>query len=233
MKFALAKEHIDYFAKTGAIAFDDLLSAEQTENFHQLIKASLAERLHKSDSQLKKLPSDPLFLEGRDLWRVNEALRKMVCQLRFAEIAAELAQKKPLRLGYTQYFPSFNEDPYGENKGIYRQFLQKNANLKTISCVENVLCGLLFSFGHPQSNEEGGEVFFNGNGRAVYLNPEKEIPWPVLMETPGADHFLIVYTEFYSHYLLEHNDPHTHFLKQLGYIFNEKLNDRYHPIVCR
>ena len=245
MKFAIAKEHRDFFQKKGMIEFEDLLSSDQLALLNRTIDEALLTRLHQPQGHLKFQLSEALFLEGRDLWRSNEQLRKLVCQPRFAEITSELIEKKPLRLGYTQFFPSNYEVQYGrEYKGIYRHFIQQNIDLQSVSCLENVACGLMLCLGRndpvkieqpdfKEEDEKGIDVFPWQPGQVVYFQPEVPVDWQKLSRHSGFRFHLIVFTEAYSHYLLRPEDPHTHFLKHQGYIFNGKLVDRLHPIVYR
>ena len=66
----------------------------------------LSERLKTSQAQLRFISPEMLFLQGRDLWRSSPSLHKLAAQVRFAEIASELIEKKPLRLGYDQLIPA-------------------------------------------------------------------------------------------------------------------------------
>ncbi|MBA2368126.1 MAG: hypothetical protein H0V82_03775 [Candidatus Protochlamydia sp.] len=245
MKFAIAKEHRDFFHKKGMIEFEEFLASDQLALFNQCVDEALSNRLGKQQENLKLQLSEALYLEGRDLWRSNKQLHKLVTQPRFAEIASELIEKKPLRLGYTQFFPSNFEVQFDRDyKGIYRHFIQQTIDLQSVSCLENVACGLMICLGKPgqakleagvKENEEekGIDIFPWQPGQVVYFQPEVPVDWQKLSRHSGFRFFLIVYTETYSHYLLKPEDPHTHFLKHQGYIFNDKLVDRLHPIVYR
>jgi hypothetical protein len=244
MKFAIAKEHRDFFQKKGMIEFEELLPTDQLALLNRTIDEALSNRLDKPQEHMKMQLSEALFLEGRDLWRSNEQLRKLVCQPRLAQIASELIEKKALRLGYTQFFPSNYEVQYDRDyKGIYRHFIQQNIDLQSVSCLENVACGLMLCLSKPdqvkpvadikEEEEKGMDIFPWQPGQVVYFQPEVLVDWQKLSRHSGFRFFLIVYTEAYSHYLLRPEDPHTHFLKHQGYVFNDKLVDRLHPIVYR
>ncbi|QLH36192.1 MAG: hypothetical protein HWD61_08680 [Parachlamydiaceae bacterium] len=44
---------------------------------------------------------------------------------------------------------------------------------------------------------------------------------------------LLAFADFRTVYILNENDPHTHTLKHLGYVFGDKLSDKLNPIVYR
>ncbi len=81
MRYTLASEHHDFFAKQGFISFDDLLPLPLIEEAEKAIKKN-----------------------ERDLWRKNEALKKIVLQRTYAQIVADLT--------HTKYRPHrFRSDP--------------------------------------------------------------------------------------------------------------------------
>jgi hypothetical protein len=240
MKFAIAKEHKDFFQKQGWIEFEDLISHDQLVLANEAIDQVLAERLNISVGRLHLLPSEQLYLHGRDLWRSHPQLRKLVTQIRFAEIASELIEKKPLRLGYDQLFPARDQTPFSEAASqVYSHFLEQTATLEAVSCLQGVNCGLLLALGGKQkasteSHSMGGiDIFPSQPGHAIFFQANVPIQWNTLYAHAGQRFYLIVYTQASAHYQLQPQDPHTHALKRLGYIFNDKLNDRLNPIVYR
>jgi hypothetical protein len=240
MRFTTAKEHRDFFQKHGWIEFEGLISDEQLILINQAIERSLADQLHVPLDRLNALSSEKLFLEGRDLWRSDQILRKIATQARFSEIASELVEKRPLRLGYDEFFPAFNMNQYaGGSKQLYSRFLDQTACLEDISCLKELACGLMLSLGGGQniSAEElpsnGIDVFPKESGRVIFFMPNVQVNWRQLNAHPEQRFYMIVYTEMFAYYRLEPKDPHTHALKRLGYIFNDKLSDKLHPIVYR
>jgi hypothetical protein len=240
MKFATAKEHRDFFQKHGWIEFEGFISDEQLALTNQAIDQVLEERLKVSSGRLGLLSSEKFFLEGRDLWRSNQTLRKLAAQPRFVEISSELIEKKPLRLGYDQLLPGHVKTEFSEpTQQVYSRFLEQTANLEDVSCLKGVVCGLILSLGGNQggsqekNSSEGINIFPNQPGRVIFFRPNILINWNDLHNYPGQRFYMIVYTQAFAYYHLQPNDPHTHFLKRIGYIFNDKLNDKLHPIIYR
>ncbi len=243
MKFAITKEHRDFFQKQGWIEFEDFLPSNQLRLVNQAIDQALAERLNIPIEQLHHLSSDVFYLQGRDIWRSNEGLRKFVTQPRFAEIASELIERKPLRLGYDQLFPArypSTLSPQVHSHSIYSRFIGQTINLEDVSCLRGIICGLMLSLGPEKEgseedvrSEEGMDIFPSLPGHAIFFQPTSLINWKNLYLHSGQRFYLIVYTQALAHYYLQPQDPHAHAFKRLGYVLNDKLIDKLNPIVYR
>lgn len=240
MKFSTAKEHRDFFQKHGWIEFEDLISIDQLNAANQDIDQVLAERLKVSVNRLKTFGSEKIYSHGRDLWRSKPTLQKLITQNRFAELAAELIEKRPLRLGYDQLFPARQQKPFSEEAAlVYSQFLEQITSLQTVSCVQGVICGFMIALGNQEgvSKEkvslEGIDIFPSKPGNVIFFQPNVPINWNDLYSHLGQRFYMVVYTQVHAHYQLEPLDPHTHSLKRLGYIFNDKLKDALNPIIYR
>lgn len=239
MKFATAKEHRVFFQKQGWIEFEGLLSNEQLTLANQAIDQILTERLKTTPDQLNLVSSEDLFVKGHDLWRSHAVLRKLATHVRFAEIAAELTEKKSLRLGYDQLFVVQHPFQISQQEPpLYSDFLSKTLSLEAVSCLSEVECGLLFALGGQEDSisetkAEGIDVFPHKAGQAIFIHPHLPIQWKNLYAHVNQRFYLIVYSALSARYQLQVQDPHTHDLKRLGYVFNDKLNDKLHPIVYR
>lgn len=240
MKFATAKEHRDFFQIHGWIEFEGFITNDQLTLVKQAIDQVLVEQLNLSSDQMHKLSSEKLFLHGRDLWRSNSLLQKFVAQPRFVEIASELIEKKPLRLGYDQFLPTCNKIQFNQpTEQVYSHFLEHTANLESVSCLQGVICGLIVALDDKQNvpseenSAEGIDIFPSQAGRVIFFKPTILVNWSDLYQHVGQSFYLIVYTQAFAHYQLQPQDPHTHALKRLGYVFNDKLNDKLHPIIYR
>jgi hypothetical protein len=237
MKFATTKEHRDFFQKQGWIEFEGLVPNDQLDAVNQAIDQTLAERLNTSPDNIGFSSSEKLYLQGRDLWRSHPVLHKFVTQPRFAEIAVELIEKKPLRLGYDQLFPSCYH-PLFEISSAYSQFLKQIASLEAVSCLQGVACGLVFALSEkasilPERQADGVDIFPNQAGHAIFFRPNVPVNWANVYSHFNQRFYLIVYTFASAYYQLQPHDPHTHALKRLGYIFNDRLSDKLNPIVYR
>lgn len=244
MKFAVAKEHKDFFYKHGWIEFEKFISPEQLESINAAVDQSLADRLKIPLYKLPHHPSETFFLHGRDLSRSVPELRSFVLQARFAEIASELLEQKPLRLGYDQLFPAryshsdHSFDP--KSKKPYKSFIEQTATIEEVSSLEGVLGGLMICLKSESTQSPTGKIETTGvdvfpslPGQVIFFSPSTRINWNNFYAHEGHRFYLIVYAQSTTLYQLKARDPHAHYLKQLGYIINEKLTDKLNPIVYR
>jgi|GEM_PF-693459 len=239
MKFATTKQHRDFFHKEGWIEFEGCLSNEQTLLANQAIDQVMADRLHVLPHHLHLLSSEKLYLQGRDLWRSHPLLHKLATRVYFGEIAAELVEKNSLRLGYDQLFSSERVLFPQEVSSWPVPFLQQILSLETVSCLQGVMCGLLLALGGKEhvsqgkSRAPGIDIFPSEAGRIIFFRADIPVDWGRLRLRREQRFYMIVYTQALAHYRLEPQDPHTHALKHLGYVFNDKLRDKFHPMVYR
>jgi hypothetical protein len=121
MKFAISQEQREFFRTNGWISFADLLDPKELAILNTI---KLLNR--------KKSPFD----QGRDLWRKDDDVKKIVQSKRLVSLAFELIQKKPIRLAFDQWIP------------------EKCQELNEHSCINNLLGTFVISL------EEGSGSFY-------------------------------------------------------------------------
>lgn len=231
MKFALAKEHRDFFEKNGWIEFEDFLSPHAMSQLNTGIEQALEARSLASIHE-----SNALFLNGRDLWRDNEQLRKSISHPNFGKIAAELFDRHPLRLAYHQYLPPYHPPRFlAKNDNAYANFLTGTASLEEISGIQGIICGVLICLSQPSPLQESaqGDLFPKREGNIVYLAPQTLLDRSFISKRPGSSFYLMTYCTSTSFYISQPQDPLNHYLKSLGYNYNDALKERLHPILYR
>ncbi len=247
MRFTVNKEQRDFFQKKGWIEFEDLLKEEQIQAIQRPLEEVLAERLKVSTSQVGKQPAERLYHQGHDLWRSSPILQHFIMQPRFGEIAVELIGRKVLRLGYDQFFPPLHPPSLSSLPlSFYAPFMGRGLSLEEVSSIRGVACGMMIALGEKtgsvlQKEEASGEVsegqkidiFPFRAGHVIFFRPHLPVAWDCLAHHVGQRFYLIVYASSLSYYQLQPNDPHTHALKHLGYIFNDPLADKLNPVVYR
>ena len=228
MKLALSSSHRDFFNKNRYLELDGLLKNTTLQSLKNDLEAGISERVK---APYRQQTTSKIFLEGHDLWRSHPVLKKYVTQNIWAELASELVSYRPLRLGFDQFFLGGESANQGESFSLLKQ---KKFTLEEYSCVNEVLCGLMICLNAPDSIDDTTENIFSkiaGNG--IYFGKDFSIDFSVLTHLPKAQYLMIVYVQQNSVYTLNENDPFTHFLKHLGYVFGDKLNDKLNPIVLR
>lgn len=247
MKFSISNEHRHYFQKKLAIEFEGLLTQEQAKELQTACHETLSARLG-TTRKIKDQSDDQLFLAGHDLWRSQDFIKKIVTQRLLAEIASELIERKPLRLGYDQFFLCPTQTYQGLVASPLINFLQQQPTIKEISCINRILCGVMLCLTGAKgkdildvSHMEDPQsllippvnLFSTVSGNGVFFHPDARIDFQELLKHPGQNYLMIIYTQAVAQYMLQEADPHTHDLKRLGYVFGDRLTDKLNPIVYR
>lgn len=234
MKFAVAKEHRDFFRKHNRIEFEGLLPVEQRDKLLGAKATIISERLAAA-GKAKTLPVDAVFKVGYDLWRGNADAKKIILQKSFAEIASELIELKPLRIAYDQLLPPLSSPSLAGSED-YREWLSSASTLNEISSVQGILCGLMLCLSQPQdaavaAPSEVPSIFATKAGNGVFFSPDAPLNFNELVNRQGYTYLMVVYTKSVSVYLKIDSDPHTNEFRRLGYNFGDRLSDRFHPLV--
>ena len=227
MHFSVVREHRDFFRKNHWLECEGVLSQDELGRAAQSISQALAKRLGVTDSV--RTPADQVFAAGRDLRRETPALKKIVCSHFLGEIAGELIERKPLRLGYDMLLPA----PFADflATGSYEEFIGKTPTLIEMSGIQGVLCGAMLCISGPSAEVETHGLFSTVPGSAVYFKPDWPLPLHELRARKGHLYLLIVYVDPKAVYCRQEQDPHLHEFKRLGYQFGDRLTDTLNPIV--
>lgn len=201
MKFAVVGEHRFHFETHQNIEFEELLSNEQIDALNHAIDKTLD-------------GGDP-FTQGRDLWRHNPIIKQAVASRRLAEIAGQLVDKRPIRIGYVQLL----------EKGSYSQWSEP-VSLREISPFQGLVCGLFLCL---QESDEEETPFPVIPGSGLFVDSNQKIDFTTL----PPRYLLITYLEEVSLYIARDKDPLAHYLKPFGYNYGDRLKTRTHPLIYR
>ncbi len=239
-KFAIANEHHLHFEKQqfieleGVIPMDQILQLQLS--LDQTLELSMAEY-----GQWKAQPlPDELFLNGRDIWRKNDVVKRVVWDKQLVGIASELMRKRFIRLGYDQFLlggplkeaPKSTKD---ELQGARTLLLNQQTNLEEISCIRGALCGLIICLSSAKEPIERlpTSLFPVESGHITYFTSQANIDFSELSKRVGQKFLLIVYAEKTTLYIANEKDPNWHGLKRLGYVFGDRVRDSLHPVLHR
>lgn len=91
-------------------------------------------------------------------------------------------------------------------------------NLSQDACINGLVCGLVLSL-KP------------GDATGILFLPTLDLS--LLPLQADENYLLIVWADRGAQYLFQPKDPYTHTLKKLGYVFGDKLQDKWHSVVVR
>lgn len=245
MKLAISPEQRQFFRKHRKLELEDLLKSDQLKKINLGLESVLEQRLNVKRDRVFLEPPGRIYAAGRDLWRSDEALKKLVLSSQLAELASELIEFKPLRIGFDQFYPSMPVEarPIGYSDS-YRETLLHPQTLKDLSCVQGVLCALAICLAGSENDApkiqsaeapalSSSVIFPSRAGNAVIFDPQVTIDFHSILQEEPHRYLLITYTHATSLYFLQETDPLTHEMKRLGYVFGDRLSDKLNPIVYR
>ena len=224
MRFALNRDHKDFYAKSGFIEFQKLLSAEAVEALSQEISQVLAARLHTSKPYPFEKNQKEIFLAGFDLWRESPLIKKTLFKTAFSHIASELFQTPFLRVGYDQYIDT--------RDGSHPPF-HSTCSFNSFSCAHPLAGVMILSLStpiKPSYNPQDCPIP-SEEGSCIFLSPEIPVSWDLLFSQKDARLLIFTFGVKTTFYRLHKQDPQTHAWKRLGYVFGDLLNDALHPIL--
>ncbi len=245
MKIQLASEDIAYFEKNGRIEFQGLVTEQDLSILGRAIdeeiqkRASLQEKdetfrmgSHNRVTSFGKKEMNPglVMQHGRDVSLSTVKIRDIVHSRKFAETASQLLHKKPLRWGFDQVI----------DQEMFMQNIGKDFDLEKSLSVSGLLiaCAIFLDTDENiDSNESKGRVLFF-KPRKIESDRIEEIesffkPSDKTSDSAFTPVFLFGYTDARPMYLMNPKDPHTHYLKNYGYGFGDRLKETTHPILYR
>jgi hypothetical protein len=232
MKLVTDKSHRDYYYKHASIEFDALFPPQQVTEINQAIEAILCNRMSLRKGQLALQNRNNLYLNGHDLWREDESLKKLFLHRRLAEIAGELNEIHSLRMGSDQLLLGEKKALDLSTENVYEQYLKQEGSLQERSCFRPVAAGLLVCL-EPIVSEIDYPLFSKIVGSGVFFKPDLPLDLSPLVDMQSGRYILISYVDPRTVYVLNENEPHTHTLKHLGYVFGDRLSDRLNPLIFR
>ena len=197
---------------------------------------TIASRLKMEPNQLDHALFEKIYLQSRDLWRDCKWIKQFISSPRLSQILFELTGIKPFRLGFDLILQEINPK-FLSQSSYYEKLLQSQISFQNISSLKGLIAAFIICLQDQETKEEqlidSKTLFPIKAGDVAVVNSETIIDFSTLFGHCSKRFYVVSYANFSSYYLYEPNDPHLHHLKKFGYSFNEKLNDRLHPIIYR
>lgn len=236
MRFSLTHQQSSYFTDNGFIEFDELLSDDVIRRLRQELKQEVSKRLNYS---FERCSAEQIYRAGRDLWRENDYISKLVRKVGISGLAAEVFHEQPLRLAYDQCI--CGGLPFEDGQ-----------SLEEMSSIQGLVGGLLICVDGDLEREEKAEsterklrrsvedaepdpidVFSPHRGSAIFFAPDRPLIKDSLAHDPRRCYLLIAYATMRPVYVRRAGDPHAHGLKDYDYVFGDTLKEETHPLVFR
>ena len=245
MKYIVENKHREFYQSAGWVTLGSLWTEAQLNEMTQQLRKTLAIRLNCSESRIEQQTATNKYLQGRDLWRENVDLRRLITMRSVATVQAELSTKHSLRLAFSLLLWSGPQESLLPN---VLPWAGQAASLENCCSIQGMAGAVLIALTHPTllppiepvtepSDEEDEEeppapIQYPGEqGETVFIAPSLSWQLPP-SEEPGL-FCLIGYASVSARYYIEKRDPFTHTLKTMGYSSGDRLNETLHPIVCR
>lgn len=239
-KFALANEHHLHFEKQSFIELEGVIPMDQILQLQLSLDKTLALSMAEYGQWKAQPLPDELYLNGRDLWRQNEIVKKVVWDKQLVGIASELMRKRFVRLGYDQFLLGgpLKETPKNAKEellGARTLLLNPQTNLEEMSCLQGTLCGVIICLSSAKQPFERAptSLFPSEPGHITFFTSQANLNLSELSQRDGQKFLLIVYAEKTTLYIANEKDPNWHGLKRLGYVFGDRVKDNLHPVLHR
>jgi hypothetical protein len=164
----------------------------------------------------------PLCRPGRDNWRRESALRKLLVSRQMAHIVCQVTRKDAVRLAGDQWFEAGFSLP-------------KPEKWKDFFSIQGLLLALFIqwdsgSYELPaKMSKLGVSPYPHGQGNAVLVGPNLLLNWPA--SNQGL--YLAFYSVPSAVYVNNPKDPAATALKKLGYGYGDLLRNETHPLLTK
>lgn len=223
MRFAITREHQEFFDKNKFIECEGLLTDVQV--------AELKSHLSTLMKGNKVSNPEQLYLIGRDVWRNSSEVKKIVFNKGLAEIAAKLVNQSALRIGYDQVLSAFGQRVPQATDKKFINFFSSSHSLEGFSCLQGTVCSLLICLEPVDELTPGGSIPSQiGNG--VFASPQANMDFSIFSRSSKGIYLLIVYATTNA-VIIPCQDPNATELRMLGYSLSDRLNDKLNPIIFR
>ncbi len=220
MRFSIPPSYADFFSTRHIIELEEILLDAQADLLCTKGEAHLLESLHQKPLHLAS--NLELWKAGKDLWKHDPEVKKILFQLKLGEIANNLFKTRPIRLVLMQTL-------FTENKED--SVFAKDLTLNEICSATPLLGGVFLCLDSSEVHEKEPlpNLLHQQKGRAVFFSADYPIPFKELFKQKKARYLLLALAPHNARYKLEANDIHTHALKKEGYVFGDSLREETAP----
>lgn len=232
MRYLVDADHRRFFHQNGYIQFSELLSIKDLQDLRGAASQELNAILQRPGKKSQRLV---VFEQGRDVWRRNAGIQKITCSRKVAQTAAELLDVQPLQLAYDQLLEAGGSSEQGKPFTLAEK-LHNDLSLAERSSFQGLVGGWILCLDGPEELEGEIDAFLPRTaGAMVFFKADHPLDFSELLaETERPVHYLMVaYGSQPLVYVQNSDDSHTHALKDLQYVFGDRMKETTHPVLTR
>ena len=219
MRIIVSGEQISFFERFGYVELESFIDDRRA---NRLLLAAEEEMEKRSRRDPSEFLGDPSTLYGYDLALSSEVVRKELFSLPLATAAFHFVRKKPLRYAF---------DSLWRIPGVSLE-----ASLDSVSSVAPLMISVVIALTdqeetlNPTLTPFEYSLFPRQKGSVAFISSKTVFHTAAVI--PGT-YLLLAYASAQPVYRFQPSDPHTHFLKQYGYVFGDTLPETTHPVLYR
>lgn len=223
MRLFVDQRSRQYFAEHGYIHFENLLSEKQLSAAAEA-SALLVARKMPQLTGLKPRSPDDVMTRGAGLAITDDTLGRLVRSRHLAEVAYEMTNASPLRLGRDLLLT-------GASSPATLPLFTGPRSLSDVVCYQGMACAALIRLTGESSAED--TIIPPTPGAGVFLGPDTQLDFAALTADVESTFLLIIYLTKRAVYVASDLDPTPHADKELGYAIGDRIGDKGHPTVWR
>lgn len=210
MKYCLSNELEHFFEKHHFVLVEGLLSQDKVQELLRTVSQCCS-----CDSFV-----------GRDLALSSDRVRAILLNKGLASIAQGLSKAKKLRYG-TDWVWQGPCVPWNKD--------EEGTSLASMVCVRPALMGAIVALSDGKEGTLDSDFALPKKaGDVLFFSAQDPFIWKNLSSSSlDQKYILLLYAGESMVYTMNPKDPYTHYLKEWGYGFGDRLKETTHPTVIR
>lgn len=212
MKHIIEYSQIEFFKTQRYLELEGVFNPKKIEEVNKSIEA------YQQKTEKKLFDPSVRFLHYHDLFRTIESLKKVLTSRDLIQIMTDLTQEKYLRLVFDQLL-------------IYpiAQSFPSSLNISSDLSFQGLTLGMLIQLDGASLTD--CLYFPKQVGNVVFFDPTITLDLQQFLTPKSSTVLLVGFGGQETRYRFKESDPHTHLLKNYGYVFGDGLTNAYHPLL--
>lgn len=206
-------------------AYLDFFRSHHCLEIQNLVLPSHLEALESLTSDISGESNGELWLDGKKKAQSNIDLLKILHKMALGEIAHQIFQKRPLRLGSAQFLLT---------KSYSDPLFKEPQTIEKINALTPILGGasICIRSSHKQSSEIP-QLDLQTPGHIIFFNETYPLDFEKLLSQEHLTLLIVCFVPRYVRYKYTALDPIVHHLKKEGFAFGDLLPETICPYLYR